>query len=268
MGAGIGLATAQLLQAQGARVLVTGRNPATLAAAVAKSLADSTFQRDGSFAIAGNLNECIAAGDWSIFYSIDEAAKKVTAADVQRVANQYMNIDQSTTGWFVPTTPGGASGPKKPAAKPALSDGPYYYRTLGVDDRSTEAPLARGDADTSAPAPKAAAKATPKPAPSQYVFYVGTSGAKAQGPREARQGQVAQPRQPPQPKGARQAETFLRDHRPWGWFETLATGMEILDAALAGDAQAAEQLLHPLLHALAAHVGDGDEGDAVAVDVD
>ena len=36
-------------------------------------------------------------------------------------------------------------------------------------------------ADTSAPAPKAAAKAAPKPAPAQYVFYVGTSGAKAQG---------------------------------------------------------------------------------------
>jgi mannose-1-phosphate guanylyltransferase/mannose-6-phosphate isomerase len=25
-------------------------------------------------------------------------------------------------------------------------------------------------------------------------------------------------------KGARQAETFARDHRPWGWFETLALG--------------------------------------------
>lgn len=36
-------------------------------------------------------------------------------------------------------------------------------------------------ADTPAPAPKAAAKAAPKPAPAQYVFYVGTSGAKAQG---------------------------------------------------------------------------------------
>lgn len=38
-------------------------------------------------------------------------------------------------------------------------------------------------ADTSAPAPKAAAKAAPKakPAPAQYVFYVGTSGAKAPG---------------------------------------------------------------------------------------
>lgn len=36
-------------------------------------------------------------------------------------------------------------------------------------------------ADPTAPEPKAAAKATPKPAPAQYVFYVGTSGAKAQG---------------------------------------------------------------------------------------
>lgn len=36
-------------------------------------------------------------------------------------------------------------------------------------------------ADTTAPAPKTAAKAAPKPAPAQYVFYVGTSGAKAPG---------------------------------------------------------------------------------------
>ena len=35
--------------------------------------------------------------------------------------------------------------------------------------------------DTSASAPKVAAKAAPKPAPAQYVFYVGTSGAKAPG---------------------------------------------------------------------------------------
>jgi 6-phosphogluconolactonase len=36
-------------------------------------------------------------------------------------------------------------------------------------------------ADTTTPAPKAATKAAPKPAPAQYVFYVGTSGAKAPG---------------------------------------------------------------------------------------
>jgi zinc protease len=72
-------------------------------AAVAKFLADSAFQRDGSFAIAGNLNEWIAAGDWTLFYRIEDATKKVTAADVQRVAQKYLNEDQSTTGWFIPT---------------------------------------------------------------------------------------------------------------------------------------------------------------------
>lgn len=71
--------------------------------AVAKSLADSAFQRDGSFSIAGNLNECIAAGDWTLYYSLDDAAQKVTPADVQRVANKYFNVDQSTTGYFIPT---------------------------------------------------------------------------------------------------------------------------------------------------------------------
>jgi zinc protease len=72
-------------------------------AAIAKFLADSAFQRDGSFAIAGNLNEWIAAGDWTLFYRIEDATSKVTAADVQRVAQKYLNEDQSTTGWFIPT---------------------------------------------------------------------------------------------------------------------------------------------------------------------
>ena len=77
-------------------------------AAIAKYLADAAFQRDGSFAVAGNLNECIAAGDWTLFYTIEDATRKVTAADVQRVANKYLNEDQSTTGWFIPTTPDAA----------------------------------------------------------------------------------------------------------------------------------------------------------------
>ena len=42
-------------------------------AAVAKALADSAFQRDGSFAMAGNINQWIAAGDWTLYYGIDEA---------------------------------------------------------------------------------------------------------------------------------------------------------------------------------------------------
>ena len=73
-------------------------------AAVAKSLAATAYQRDGSFAIASVLNEMIAAGDWTLYYSFDEALQKVTPADVKRVANKYLNSDQSTTGWFVPVT--------------------------------------------------------------------------------------------------------------------------------------------------------------------
>ena len=40
---GIGLATAQLLSAQGAKVIVTGRNPDTLASAKKPSTAWSSF---------------------------------------------------------------------------------------------------------------------------------------------------------------------------------------------------------------------------------
>ena len=135
------------------RLKKDGVTPAEVQAAVAKSLADSAFQRDGSFAIAGNLNESIAAGDWSLFYTLDDAAKKVTPADVQRVANKFMNVDQSTTGWFVPTSTGGAAGPKKPAAKPALADGPYYYRTPGENDFAPTTSLGRdANVDASAPA--------------------------------------------------------------------------------------------------------------------
>jgi zinc protease len=86
------------------RLKKDGVTPAEVQAAVAKALADAAFQRDGSFAIAGNLNECISAGDWTLYYRIEDALKQVTPADVQRVARQYLNFDQSTTGWFVPLT--------------------------------------------------------------------------------------------------------------------------------------------------------------------
>ena len=88
------------------RVKKDGVTATELEAAVAKNLADAAFQRDGSFAVAGNLNECIAAGDWTLFYRLEENVKKVTVADIQRVANQYLNADQSTTGWFIPLVPG------------------------------------------------------------------------------------------------------------------------------------------------------------------
>ena len=82
-------------------------------AAVAKQIADLAFQRDGSFAIAGQLNEHIATGDWQNFVLVGDKFKQVTPASVQSMANKYFNADQSTTGWFIPLAPGAA----KPATK-------------------------------------------------------------------------------------------------------------------------------------------------------
>jgi zinc protease len=113
------------------RLKKDGVTEAELQAAAAKVAADAAYKLDGSFGIAGNLNECIAAGDWTLFYRLDEAAKKVTVADIQRVANQYLQEDSSTTGWFVPTAAGAAAsagGAGKAEWKDTHSDGPYYYR--------------------------------------------------------------------------------------------------------------------------------------------
>ena len=54
---------------------------------------------------AAEIN-AIAAGDWTLYYTLEEATKKVTVDDIKRVANQYLNVDQSTTGWFIPLVPG------------------------------------------------------------------------------------------------------------------------------------------------------------------
>ena len=75
------------------RLKKDGVSEGELKAAIAKTLADAAFKRDGSFAVAGNLNECIAVGDWSLFYTLDEATARVTTADIKRVATLYLNED-------------------------------------------------------------------------------------------------------------------------------------------------------------------------------
>ncbi|MGH8315123.1 MAG: M16 family metallopeptidase [Steroidobacterales bacterium] len=61
------------------------------------------FRRDNSAGVATELNEWIAAGDWTLYATFPQAVSHVTAADVQRVATAYLIDDLSTTGWFVPT---------------------------------------------------------------------------------------------------------------------------------------------------------------------
>ena len=96
------------------RMKKDGVTAAEVQTAVAKLLAERSFARDGSFAQAEQINECIAVGDWTLYISLDEKFRAVTNADVKRVANAYFIEKHSVTGWFIPATESGAA---QPAAK-------------------------------------------------------------------------------------------------------------------------------------------------------
>jgi len=98
------------------RVKKEGVTDGEVASAIAQILAAAAYGRDGSFAVASTLNEYIAAGDWTLYVTGDEALEKVTAADVKRVANTYFLENKRTTGWFIPvvTPEPGATMESKP----------------------------------------------------------------------------------------------------------------------------------------------------------
>ena len=144
----------QALRAEVARVAREGVTAEELQRARAKLRAATAYGRDGAFAIAGQLNEAIAVGDWTLYATLPAALEAVTAADVQRVAKRYLVEDQSTVGWFVPR----AEPPARdaaPAGAPA-APGPRGYRRPGEPRTSRAEPAATA---TAAPAPAGAATA-------------------------------------------------------------------------------------------------------------
>lgn len=64
--------------------------------------AQEAFGRDGSFSIAAQLNEAIAAGDWRLYTTIRDRIERVTADDVQRAAVSYCIQDRRTVGYYIP----------------------------------------------------------------------------------------------------------------------------------------------------------------------
>jgi len=72
--------------------------------------AAEAFKRDGTMAVAREINEWVGIGDWTSYVTFPQQIDGVTAADVQRVARQYLNEEQGTTGWFVPTPQSGEKG--------------------------------------------------------------------------------------------------------------------------------------------------------------
>lgn len=58
--------------------------------------------RDGTFELAASLGEAVASANWKWFVGYIDAMRRVTAADIQRVAATYLVPDHATIGWFVP----------------------------------------------------------------------------------------------------------------------------------------------------------------------
>jgi zinc protease len=66
-----------------------------------KIIADERYGRDGTLAISKELTECIAAGDWTRFYTFEGDIRRVTPRDVQEVAKTYFQKNNRVVGTFV-----------------------------------------------------------------------------------------------------------------------------------------------------------------------
>jgi zinc protease len=93
-----------------AKIKTDGVTAAEIARVKQQYIAADAYKRDGTAAVASELNEWIAVGDWTLYVTFPQKVQQVTPADVQRVAKQYLNEDQSTTGWFVPVHSGAEKG--------------------------------------------------------------------------------------------------------------------------------------------------------------
>ena len=100
----------QALVAQIAKIKSDGVTEQEVTRVKQQFLAADAYKRDGTAAVAGEINEWIAVGDWTLYVTFPQKVEQVTPADVQRVALQYLHEDQSTTGWFVPTPQAGEKG--------------------------------------------------------------------------------------------------------------------------------------------------------------
>ena len=92
------------------KIRSSGVTAAEIARVKQQYVAADAYKRDGTAAVASEINEWIAVGDWTLYVTFPQKVEQVTPADVQRVAKQYLEEDQSTTGWFVPVQPTAEKG--------------------------------------------------------------------------------------------------------------------------------------------------------------
>ena len=95
--------------------------------AKAQIMAAIKFGQDGSFAVAGGLNEAIASGDWTLFTTYNEKLLGVTKETVKAVVEKYFLEDLSTVGHFIPKTSGEQQTKKGPSSATELAEMKKQY---------------------------------------------------------------------------------------------------------------------------------------------
>jgi zinc protease len=100
----------QALLGEIAKIKSAGVTAAEVERVKQQFIAAEAYKRDGTSAVAGEINEWIAVGDWTLYVTFPQKVQQVTPADVQRVAKEYLKEDQSTTGWFIPVAPSAEKG--------------------------------------------------------------------------------------------------------------------------------------------------------------
>ena len=84
--------------------------------AKAQLVANMKFRQDGSYMVAGSLNEAIASGDWTLYTRYEEMVSAVTAEDIKSVVERYFLEDLSTVGHFVPKSTGNQGARRGPSS--------------------------------------------------------------------------------------------------------------------------------------------------------
>lgn len=82
-----------------------GLTEAELQRARNQIVAQEAFGRDGPFAIASQLNEAIAVGDWTLYTTFLDRIERVTPEAVRSVARRVFVRDAATVGVFDPVLP-------------------------------------------------------------------------------------------------------------------------------------------------------------------
>jgi zinc protease len=86
-------------------VIADGVTETELTRARRQLLADEAYGRDGAFAIASQLNEAIAVGDWTLYTEYLSRLEAVTPDAIREAARRTFNRDRLTVGHYLPVLP-------------------------------------------------------------------------------------------------------------------------------------------------------------------